>query len=35
MTVEKARALVAVGFFCLAAALGGVAQAAERLPGLR
>ena len=33
MTVEKARALVAAGFFCLVAALGGVAQAAELYPG--
>ena len=33
MTVERARALVAAGFFCLVAALGGVAQAAELYPG--
>jgi Right handed beta helix region len=33
MTLEKARALVAAGFFCLAAALGGGAQAAQVYPG--
>ena len=33
MTLEKARALVAAGFFCLAAALGGGARAAEVYPG--
>jgi parallel beta-helix repeat protein len=33
MTLEKARALVAGGLFCLAAALGGVAKAAEVYPG--
>jgi len=33
MTLEKARALVAAGMFCLAAALGGGARAAEIYPG--
>jgi Right handed beta helix region len=33
MAVEKARALVAAGMFCLAAALGGGARAAEIYPG--
>ena len=33
MTVERARALVAAGFFCLVAALGGVALAAKLYPG--
>ena len=33
MTLEKARALVCAGFFCLAAALGGGAEAAEVYPG--
>ena len=33
MTLEKARALVAAGFFCLAASLGGGARAAEVYPG--
>src|SRR6202046_2941670 len=33
MTLEKARALAGVGMFCLAAALGGGARAAEIYPG--
>jgi hypothetical protein len=33
MTLEKACALVAAGFFCLAAALGGGARAAQVYPG--
>jgi hypothetical protein len=33
MTLEKARALVCVGFFCLAAALGGGARADQVYPG--
>ena len=33
MTLEKARALLAVGFFCLAAALGGGARADQVYPG--
>ena len=33
MTLKKARALVAAGFFCLAAALGGGARAAQVYPG--
>jgi len=35
MTLEKARAPVAGGLFCLAAALGGVAKAAEVYPRMR
>jgi hypothetical protein len=33
MTLEKTRALVAAGFFCLAAALGGAARADQVYPG--
>jgi hypothetical protein len=33
MTLEKARALACVGFFCLAAALGGFARAEQVYPG--
>ena len=33
MILEKARALVCAGFFCLAAALGGGARAAQVYPG--
>ncbi len=33
MALEKARALACVGVFCLAAALGGGARAAEVYPG--
>jgi hypothetical protein len=33
MTLEKARRLVAAGFFCLAAALGGAARADQVYPG--